>query len=179
MKPVGPLMREHRLIERMIRKMGLQLDEMNRLGSLDVNFVNVAVDFIRVYADRCHHGKEEDILFRDLASKPISPEHKRIMEELLEEHEHARSVVGRLDQAKEQYAQGRLDAMAEAAACIRELVEFYPVHILKEDKQFFFPCMEYFSREEQDGMLQEFWEFDRRLIHEKYGSVVEQVTGDI
>ncbi len=179
MKPVGPLMREHRLIERMIRKMGLQLDEMNRLGSLDVNFVNVAVDFIRVYADRCHHGKEEDILFRDLASKPISPEHKRIMEELLEEHKYARSVVGRLDQAKEQYAQGRLDAMAEAAACIRELVEFYLVHILKEDKQFFFPCMEYFSREEQDGMLQEFWEFDRRLIHEKYSSVVEQATGDI
>ncbi len=37
------------------------------------------------------------------------------------------------------------------------------------------PCMEYFSREEQDRMLQEFWEFDRRLIHEKYISVVEQL----
>jgi hypothetical protein len=29
------------------------------------------------------------------------------------------------------------------------------------------------SDEEDDAMLQEFWEFDRKMIHEKYMSVVE------
>jgi hemerythrin-like domain-containing protein len=173
MKPIGPLMHEHRIIERMIRVMKLEMDETNRNGGLDTVFIDNAVDFIRIYADRCHHGKEEGILFRDLASKPISPELRRIMDELFEEHRHARSVVGQLVEAREQYAAGRLAAATDAAACIKELVEFYPIHILKEDKQFFFPCMEYFSRQEQDSMLQEFWEFDRQLIHEKYRSVVE------
>jgi rubredoxin len=35
--------------------------------------------------------------------------------------------------------------------------------------------MEYFSPEEQERMLQEFYVFDRNMIHEKYGGVVENV----
>jgi hypothetical protein len=43
--------------------------------------------------------------------------------------------------------------------------------------RFFFPLLDYFSQQEQDRMLQEFWEFDRKLIHEKYRSVVEYAEG--
>ena len=46
------------------------------------------------------------------------------------------------------------------------LAGFYPKHIEKEDKHFFFPVMEYFSREEMDRMLADFAEFDRLMIHE-------------
>jgi hemerythrin-like domain-containing protein len=56
---------------------------------------------------------------------------------------------------------------------LKELAEFYPKHIEKEDKNFFFPCMEYFTKNEQDVMLDEFWEFDRNLIHEKYRKMVK------
>jgi hypothetical protein len=38
----------------------------------------------------------------------------------------------------------------------------------------FFPSSRnYFSDEEDQAMLEEFWEFDRKMIHEKYKSVVE------
>ncbi|MCJ7619462.1 MAG: cation-binding protein, partial [Anaerolineae bacterium] len=57
-------------------------------------------------------------------------------------------------------------------SALQDLVEFYPAHIEKEDKRFFVPCMKYFSRQEQDEMLKEFWEFDKRLIHEKYAAIV-------
>ncbi len=43
------------------------------------------------------------------------------------------------------------------------LVEFYPRHIDKEDKHFFLPVMEYFSREEKDALLARMDEFDRGL----------------
>ena len=33
--------------------------------------------------------------------------------------------------------------------------------------------MTYFSAEEQEIMLREFWEFDRQLIHEKYQAIVK------
>jgi len=46
------------------------------------------------------------------------------------------------------------------------------VHIEKEDKRFFHPIMNYFSRQEMDAMLQEFEEFDRKVIHEKYADLV-------
>jgi len=82
MMPIGPLMIEHRLIEKMIEAMRTQLLRWERSGQVDPLFIDTAVDFIRTYADRCHHGKEEGILFRDLGGKPLSGEHKSIMEEL-------------------------------------------------------------------------------------------------
>ena len=91
MMPVGPLMIEHRLIERMIRIMQVNLESINKEGKVDSAFVNTAVDFIRTYADRCHHGKEEDILFRDLTKKKMSDEHQRVMQELIEEHKMGRN----------------------------------------------------------------------------------------
>ncbi len=36
--------------------------------------------------------------------------------------------------------------------------------------------MDYFTKEELDCMLQEFWEFDRKLIHEKYKEIVDRIS---
>jgi hemerythrin-like domain-containing protein len=174
MKPIGPLMWEHRLIEKMLRCFEGETRKITERQKVDPLFVDTAVDFIRTYADRTHHGKEEDILFRDLVKKPLSPEHARIMEELVEEHKYARKTVGMLVDAKERYLKGE-DTSQKVVALLRELAHFYPIHIEKEDKHFFYPCMEYFTPEEQDKMLAEFYEFDRKMIHEKYGKVVNQI----
>ena len=85
MMPIAPLMIEHRLIERMIDVMKEQLVLIEKEKKVDREFIETAVDFIRTYADRCHHGKEEDILFRDLGGKKLTDEHKRTMEELVED----------------------------------------------------------------------------------------------
>jgi hemerythrin-like domain-containing protein len=174
MKPIGPMMWEHRLIEKMLSLFEGEIRKINELTRVDTVFIDSAVDFIRTYADRTHHGKEEDILFRDLRKKELSPEHDRIMNELIEEHKYARSVVGKLVNAKERYLKGG-DTSEEVINCMKELARFYPRHIEKEDKHFFYPCMDYFTKEEQDKMLSEFWEFDRNMIHEKYRKVYEQL----
>ncbi|MDD4956015.1 MAG: hemerythrin domain-containing protein [Candidatus Omnitrophica bacterium] len=173
MMPVGPLMIEHRIIERMIKIMRAKLENISKEGKVDPVFIDTAVDFIRTYADRCHHGKEEDILFRDLAKKKISDEHKRIMNELIEEHKMGRNNVKNLIEAKEKYVRGDNGALTEIVSNIETLVNFYPKHIEKEDKHFFLPCMDYFTDVEKDAMLNEMWEFDRKMIHEKYTKVVE------
>ncbi|MBN1382143.1 MAG: hemerythrin domain-containing protein [Deltaproteobacteria bacterium] len=174
MKPIGALMWEHRTIEKMIRLFEGAIEHINQDNKINADFVETAVDFIRTYADRTHHGKEEDILFRDLAKKKLSSEHAKTMNELVEEHVYARKIVGRLVEAKDQYIKGRSGALTEVVRCLEELVDLYPRHIEKEDQHFFFPCMEYFTKEEQDAMLLEFWEFDRNMIHEKYKKVVER-----
>jgi hemerythrin-like domain-containing protein len=175
MKPIGPLMREHRLIEKMLAVVGYEVAQIRRLQKVDPVFVDTAVDFIRTYADRTHHGKEEDILFRDLAKKSMSAEHKRIVDELIEEHQYARKTVGRLVTAKDRYLRGE-QTLPEIVDCLEELADFYPRHIEKEDKHFFYPILDYFSAAEQDAMLNEFWEFDRKMIHEKYTKLVERLT---
>lgn len=174
MKPIGPMMWEHRLIEKMLNLFGGEIRKINENNKVDAVFIDTAVDFIRTYADRTHHGKEEDILFRDLAKKELSSEHAGIVNELIEEHKYARKIVGSLVAAKERYLAGE-NTSQEVIGYLKELAQFYPRHIEKEDKHFFFPCMDYFTKEEQDAMLLEFYEFDRKMIHEKYQKVVEDL----
>jgi len=170
--PIGPLMIEHRLIERMIEVMKEELAFIEKEGKTDPGWIELAVDFIRTYADRCHHGKEEDILFRELGIKKLADEHKRTMEELVEEHRWGRRVTGRLVEANVRYVQGYKEALSIMVESMKALVEFYPRHIEKEDKHFFIPCMDYFNEAEQDAMLREEYEFDRNFIHEKYKGIV-------
>jgi len=177
--PIGLLMIEHRLIERMIRLLKHQLEKVGRLKKVDAVFIDIAIDFIKSYADRCHHGKEEDILFRDLAKKGLSDEHRRIMDELLEEHGRARKATKNLLDAKESYLKGNAAALNDMVDSITWLVSFYPIHIEKEDRRFFMPVMDYFSKQEQDAMLQEFYEFDRNLIHATYRRIVERMESTV
>lgn len=58
MMPAGPLMIEHRLIERMVRQLQEELNRIDKRNSVDAVFIDSAVDFFRFYTDRCHHGKE-------------------------------------------------------------------------------------------------------------------------
>jgi hemerythrin-like domain-containing protein len=173
MKPIGPLMWEHRLIEWFLHFFEDEIHRITNRKEVDPVFIDTAVDFIRTYDDRTHHGKEEDILFRDLAKKTLSLEHTRIMIELVEEHTQARKMVGRLIEAKDTFLLGTNTALSEIIQGLNDLAAFYPRHIEKEDKHFFFPCMAYFDKLEQGKMLQEFWEFDRKMIHEKYRKVLE------
>jgi hemerythrin-like domain-containing protein len=173
MMPIGPLMIEHRLIERMIELLRKEASRIEETKETDPVFLDTAVDFIRTYADRTHHGKEEGILFRELLTKNMSQEHQDIMAELIEGHKYGREVLAELVEARQRYLQGHADSLGTILDKLRALVEFYPEHIRKEDKEFFLDSMGYFDEEEKEAMLQECWEFDRKMIHEKYSSVVK------
>lgn len=179
MLPAEPLMTEHRLIERMINLMEKELQDIKKESKVNVKFIEAATDFLRTYADRCHHGKEEDILFRELAKKQLSAEHKKIMEELIKEHVLARKNVRKLVEANNSFSKGIKSALNNIKANLEILVKFYPVHIEKEDKHFFNKCMDYFSEQERNAMLDAFWEFDRQLIHEKYLKIVEAIENQV
>jgi len=179
MMPIGPLMIEHRLIEKVIDLLRRQARQAAAEERIDPVVIEEAVDFIRTYADRTHHGKEEDILFRDLAEVEMSEEDGRVMQELVDEHVIARRTVGELVEANERYRQGEPGALATILEKLDALVELYPGHIEKEDKVFFPAAMKYLDREEQDAMLEEMWDFDRRMIHEKYQAAFEEMKDRI
>lgn len=175
MMPIGPMMIEHRRIERMISVMGKGLRRIQDEKKADPAKIDVFVDFIRVYADRCHHGKEEGILFRDLVKKDISEDHRKIMEELISEHQWGRRTTAQLVDANRSYAGGDKKSISVIMDCLKALTDFYPKHIEKEDRRFFIPVMDYFSSEEKNTMLEEGYAFDRKLIHEKYEEIVSQM----
>lgn len=173
MQARAPLMIEHRLIERMIGIINRILAQIEKEEKVNPVWIDITVDFIRTYADRTHHGKEEDILFRDLKERNMSEEDQRMMNVLIEEHVLGRKITRGLIEANNQYRNGVTGALSEIVSGLRSLADFYPKHIEKEDKVFFPAARGYFSEQEDQAMLDEFWKFDRKMIHEKYLSVVE------
>jgi hemerythrin-like domain-containing protein len=176
MQARGPLMIEHRLIERMLAVIKDAIGKIQSEHTVDPVFVDKAVDFIRVYADRTHHGKEEDILFRKLNNKPLIAEDRRAMKELIEEHKFGRKTTQALVDANNRYRNGDAAALADIVDKFQILIEFYPKHIEKEDKVFFPSSRNYFTDEEDQSMLAEFRAFDRKMIHEKYKSLVDSLA---
>jgi hemerythrin-like domain-containing protein len=172
--PIGPLMIEHRLIERMIDVIAKEIIRIEKELRVDPSFIDTVVDFIRIYADKCHHGKEEDILFRELEKKDLKKVDRKVMEELIEEHKRGRKVTRDLHTAKTLYLDGNQTALANIIYLLKELIEFYPKHIEKEDNVFFKPSMYYFTEEEKEAMLQEEYEFDRNFIHQVYDEIVSE-----
>jgi len=175
MQARGPLMIEHRLIERMLAVIGENLQQVKHTGQIDPLFVDTAADFIRTYADRTHHGKEEDILFRELRRRPLSAEDRQVMDELIEEHAFGRDTTARLVAANHRYRNGVAGTLSEIVEAFTTLIGFYPNHIIKEDRIFFPAARAYMTGEEDQAMLAEFLEFDRKMIHEKYTAMVVEL----
>jgi hemerythrin-like domain-containing protein len=174
MKPIGILMREHRIIERMIALLGKEKDAMKVTGKTHIDFLATAVDFLRVYADKLHHGKEEDILFLRLSAKPLSIEHRRTISQLMDDHKTARSYIRALDSARDRYLHNSPGAILEIIETIERIQLLYATHIETEDKHFFYPTMDYFSDEEQAQMIQDLYQFEQTVNKEKYESLVKQ-----
>ena len=173
MKPIGPLMWEHRLIEKMVALLAEELQRQRKGDLPNTALLFTGIDFFRMYVDRTHHGKEEEFLFHTLATKNLSEEHARILERLLDDHEQARQIVRDLDLATKNYVNQDMTAVDEIQADLDILTTLYPRHIALEDKEFFFPCLAYLTATEQSKMMKEFRDFDCRMIHEKYENTIE------
>ncbi len=168
MKPRGILMMEHRLIENMLLLAEKELALSSSTGLIDHYFVTALIDFIKTYADRTHHGKEEDILFRKLQDKELEPGHLIMLDELVAEHNEARQKTAALNQAAAAFQDGAGDQLAVIREKLVFLTSFYPRHIAKEDKFFFPETEKYFTTAELAAIVDDFNEFDRKMIHEKY-----------
>jgi hemerythrin-like domain-containing protein len=174
MKPVAPLMIEHRLIERMVGVMEDAVISIQAGKKMNPAFVDMVLDFFKTYGDRTHHGKEEDILFAALAKKKLSPDHKKMLDKLIDDHVQARKIIVKLAEAKEKYVKGDVDAGNDILTYLKKLTVLYRKHIELEDKHFFIPSLDYFTKDEMNAMLNDMWEYDRKMIHVKYRGVVEQ-----
>jgi hemerythrin-like domain-containing protein/rubredoxin len=178
MLPIALLMIEHRQIERMIPLLHEEARRA-RAGTIDVERIDALVDFIRTYADKCHHGKEEDILFEALRTKPMTKDGGAVMERLIEDHKTSRVYVRTVLDATRRYRHSDAGGLNELADGLEDLANLYPRHIAIEDKDFFIPSMALFSREEQSRMMAQFQSFDRNLIHQLYRARMDELAGEV
>jgi len=119
--PVRKLVDEHKLIKRLLARLPAAVEEARLTGELDAELFRGVIDFIRGYADRFHHMKEEDILF------DYTDREAEIIRVILKDHDRARSHVRAAAQAIEE---GNVESLATNLLAYRELLT---EHIAKED----------------------------------------------
>lgn len=171
--PVERLISEHRLIEQMVSLVQKETERIVATGQVSPKFIGAAVDFFRTYADAYHHGKEEGILFKELSNKKLSDTDHKMILDLVNEHALARRTVKDLERLKEEYVTGVKETPKDVLELLNALVNLYPQHIKKEDTQFFFPSMKYFTQEEQEDMLDRFVDFNKNFTNKRYEKTIE------
>ena len=92
MQPTSILSNEHRVIEIMLSVLENLADKTIAEKKLERQAAEEVIDFIRIFADRCHHGKEENHLFVALVDKGMPKEGGPIGQMLLE-HDQGREYV--------------------------------------------------------------------------------------
>jgi len=129
-----------------------KIEDIKTGKTINPTQITVIVDFFRTYADRFHNGKEEGILFSELTRKRLGEADKKVIKELIMEHTITRRNVTALEDVKESFMSGNTEALNTFFESTQALADLYPKHIEKEDKRFFYPSMEYFSKQEQEDM---------------------------
>jgi hemerythrin-like domain-containing protein len=132
MDAIETLMNEHRLIEQVLDALVGFGDEVERRAGTEKTELGRFVTFLREFADGCHHGKEEDILFAAMVESGF-PRDGGPIAVMLHDHERGRELVRAL-RAKVEASAPWTDAdrreVGEAARAFSALLR---AHIHKED----------------------------------------------
>ena len=120
--PVKKLVDEHVLIKRLLALIPAIVEFTESSLRVDRDLILRCVDFIRTYADKYHHMKEEDILFKYVDDKA------EIIQVMFKDHDTGR---GHVRQVVEGAEKGNKAQIKEHLLAYRELLT---QHIKKEDE---------------------------------------------
>ena len=106
-KPTLDLYEEHGGIVLMLKIMEKVADKLLNKEEVNKDHLNKILEFLRNFADKCHHGKEEDILFPQLLKEPANV---ALINELLGEHKTGRDYIRGIAESIESYKPGNPDS---------------------------------------------------------------------
>jgi hemerythrin-like domain-containing protein len=155
MRPTEVLSAEHRVIEKVLDCLEEMAAGVEGGGGLNVGDTSQAIDFLRTFADTCHHGKEERHLFRALVAKGW-PGDQGPVGVMLSEHEQGRGLIRRMAAACEPTPGEAAPALRDFVVAARAYVALLRAHIRKEDHILFAMADQALDADEQQELLARF-----------------------
>jgi len=105
MRPTEQLKEEHNAIKLMLRILEKVCEKLESKEEVNPEHLEKIVEFIKVFADKCHHGKEEDLLFPAMEDAGIPKEGGPIAV-MFVEHNMGRDYVKGMSEAVAKYKAG-------------------------------------------------------------------------
>jgi hemerythrin-like domain-containing protein len=178
MKPTQELSHEHQAILLMIKILAKMSDRLEAGENVDPLHLEQAVDFIKIFADKCHHAKEEDLLFPAMEEAGI-PRDGGPLGVMLREHTEGRGYVKTMTGALAGIKKGDRRAAELFAENARNYGALLSQHIFKEDHILYPMADKRLSAAKQDELEACFAGVERDVVgegkHEEYHRLLKDL----
>lgn len=180
MKVTEQLRDEHEGTKLMLRILEKVVAKLEAGQDVDTAHLDQILEFITVFTDQCHHGKEEEFLFPALEEAGI-PKEGGPIGVMLREHDMGRSYVRGMTDAAAQYKKGDRGVATRFAEHAKNYLRHLSQHIEKEDKVLFPMADTYLSQETQERLVKDFERLEQEKIgigrHEEFHRWLHQLKG--
>ncbi len=177
MDAVETLMNEHRTIERVLDALVGFSEDVIRRGATEKEELGRFVRFVREFADACHHGKEEDILFAAMVEAGF-PRKGGPIAVMLHEHDQGRALIAALRSRAEQPGPWGDADRQEIAEVARGYSALLHAHIHKEDAILYPMAEQHLAPEVMDRVGEDCarYEAERLGSHEELHALAEALV---
>lgn len=176
------LRNEHDAILRMLDATEEIAQRLGRRERVEPKILADLLEFFRLFADRCHHGKEEELLFPLLEKKGM-PRSGGPIGVMLMEHDHGRGCVREMAQEGERYASGNEDAGMQWATTALRYTDLLREHIAKENQVLFVMAERMLSDAEQMELARAFEEVESEKMgagtHERLHVMMDRLLAEL
>jgi hemerythrin-like domain-containing protein len=183
MKTTEQLRKEHKVI----RLATVLLEILKTEISEDLEDIEKLIEFFTVFVDKCHHGKEERILFPALEKSGI-PNEGGPIQVMLEEHETGRTLLKQikddLQSLKSNQTQKYQERIQERIKeNISEYLELLERHIQKGNNVLFVMADMHLDGKTQEKIFEEFEDFEIKEIgsgkHDEFHKMINEMKSKI
>jgi hemerythrin-like domain-containing protein len=177
MKATRVLRAEHESILAMLAVVETAAKRLQSGKEIPGDLMTNAVGFFRNFADKCHHGKEEDALF------PAMEQHSVVKDggpigAMLAEHEQGRAFVRALSDAANRHAQGDQNAVPALVQNALDYVNLLRQHIWKENNVLFQMADQVLADADQEKLFAAFEHIEATRTgpgeHERYHALIAE-----
>jgi hemerythrin-like domain-containing protein len=176
------LRKEHDAILKMLEATETTAARLARGEKVPDSILAGLIEFFQQFADRCHHGKEEEVLFPRLVEKGMSQEGGPVGV-MLHEHEMGRELIRRMSQAEGAYRAGAPGAAASWALAARSYAALLREHISKENEVLFVMAEQMLNEAEQRQLAETFERVEIERMgagtHERLHARMEQLLREV
>lgn len=178
MKPTEELMQEHKAIKMMLGIMGKIAEDIQKGKEIVVKDVEDIVTFLKTFTDKCHHGKEENVLFPALLATGI-PSETGPIGVMLYEHTQGRAYIQAISDGIKNLDAHNASAAQSIANAMMSYITLMQNHIHKEENVLFALADQRLSALKQEEILARFRQIEEEVIgqgvHEKFHELLNQL----
>lgn len=179
MTPTEVLRHEHEIILKMLDAGEKELVNINSTNKINGDTIEKLTDFIKNFADGCHHAKEEKLLFVKLEEKGMSADSGPVAVMLME-HAQGRQYLRGINENLKPALDGNQGAVEDLKRNLHGYIYLLRNHIAKENNVLFVMADQMLNDEEQITLFKAFEKVEKEEIgekvHEYYHNLAKEIT---